>query len=75
MLPPRWDCANAIEVQQRLLGFQRRYGQTAIPFDWRFTEPILASCCTGWMRTHSTPAWHDDHARAPLASTFALTWW
>jgi hypothetical protein len=29
------------EVQQRLLGFQRRYEQTAVPFDWRFTRADL----------------------------------
>jgi hypothetical protein len=29
------------EVQRRLLGFQRRYEQTAIPFDWRFTKADL----------------------------------
>jgi hypothetical protein len=29
------------EVTQRLLGFQRRYEQTAVPFDWRFTRAEL----------------------------------
>jgi DDE superfamily endonuclease len=29
------------EVQQRLLAFQRRYEQTAVPFDWRFTRADL----------------------------------
>jgi hypothetical protein len=29
------------EVAQRLLGFQRRYEQTAVPFDWRFTRADL----------------------------------
>jgi hypothetical protein len=29
------------EVAQRLLGFQRRYEQTAVPFDWRFTHTDL----------------------------------
>jgi hypothetical protein len=29
------------EVEQRLLGFQRRYEQTAVPFDWRFTRVDL----------------------------------
>jgi hypothetical protein len=28
-------------VAQRLLGFQRRYEQTAVPFDWRFTRADL----------------------------------
>jgi transposase len=29
------------EVAQRLLGFQHRYEQTAVPFDWRFTHTDL----------------------------------
>ena len=35
------DCTDLGEVQQRLLGFQRRYQQTAVPFDWRFTRADL----------------------------------
>jgi hypothetical protein len=29
------------EVARRLLGFQRRYEQTAVPFGWRFTRADL----------------------------------
>jgi hypothetical protein len=29
------------EVERRLLGFQRRYQQTAVPFDWRFGKADL----------------------------------
>jgi hypothetical protein len=29
------------EVAHRLLGFQRRYEQTAVPFQWRFTRADL----------------------------------
>jgi hypothetical protein len=29
------------EVEQRLLGFQRRYQQAAVPSDWRFTRADL----------------------------------
>jgi hypothetical protein len=29
------------EVEARLLAFQRRYEQTAAPFDWRFTRSDL----------------------------------
>jgi DDE superfamily endonuclease len=29
------------ELKQRLLGFQRRYEQTAVPFDWRYTRADL----------------------------------
>jgi hypothetical protein len=35
------DFTDLVEVQQRLLGFQRRYQQTAMPFDWRFTRSDL----------------------------------
>jgi transposase len=35
------DFVDLDEVEQRLLGFQRRYEQTAMPFDWRFTRSDL----------------------------------
>jgi DDE superfamily endonuclease len=35
------DFTDLDEVAQRLLGFQRRYEQTAVPFDWRFTRADL----------------------------------
>jgi transposase len=35
------DFTDLVEVQQRLLGFQRRYQQTAQPFDWRYTRSDL----------------------------------
>ena len=35
------DFTDLGEVRQRLLGFQRRYEQTAVPFDWRFTRADL----------------------------------
>jgi transposase len=35
------DFTDLAEVQQRLLGFQRRYQQAAEPFDWRFTKADL----------------------------------
>jgi transposase len=35
------DFLDLVEVQRRLLGFQRRYEQTALPFDWRFTTADL----------------------------------
>ena len=35
------DFTELAEVQQRLLGFQRRYEQTAVPFEWRFTRADL----------------------------------
>jgi transposase len=36
------DFPDLAEVERRLLGFQRRYQQTAVPFDWRFTRSDLA---------------------------------
>jgi hypothetical protein len=35
------DFVDLAEVEQRLLGFQRRYQQTAQPFDWRYTRSDL----------------------------------
>jgi hypothetical protein len=35
------DFTDLGEVQQRLLAFQHRYEQTAVPFDWRFTTADL----------------------------------
>ena len=35
------DFTDLGEVERRLLGFQRRYEQTAVPFDWRFTTADL----------------------------------
>jgi len=36
------DFGDLAEVERRLLAFQRRYQQTATPFDWRFTRADLA---------------------------------
>jgi transposase len=35
------DFTDLAEVERRLLGFQRRYEQTAVPFDWHFTRADL----------------------------------
>jgi transposase len=35
------DFTDLGEVERRLLGFQHRYGQAAIPFDWRYTRSDL----------------------------------
>jgi DDE superfamily endonuclease len=35
------DFRDLAEVEARLLGFQRRYQQTAVPFDWRYTRADL----------------------------------
>jgi len=36
------DFRDLVEVERRLLAFQRRYQQTATSFDWRFTRADLA---------------------------------
>jgi hypothetical protein len=35
------DFTDLAEVERRLMGFQHRYEQTAVPFDWRFTRADL----------------------------------
>jgi transposase len=35
------DFLDLAEVERRLLAFQRRYEQTAVPFDWRYTRADL----------------------------------
>ncbi len=40
MLTPN-DFLDLADVEHRLLAFQRRYEQTAVPFDWRFTRADL----------------------------------
>jgi hypothetical protein len=35
------DFLDLAEVERRLLGFQHRYEQTAVPFEWRFTTADL----------------------------------
>ena len=36
------DFADLTEVESRLLAFERRYEQTADPFQWKFTRDDLA---------------------------------
>lgn len=36
------DFADLAEVESRLLAFERRYEQTAVPFEWRFTRQDLS---------------------------------
>jgi hypothetical protein len=35
------DFVDLAEVEARLLGFQHRYEQAAVPFDWRYTKADL----------------------------------
>ena len=41
MLTPN-DFTSLAEVEHRLLAFQARYEQMAVPFEWRFTRRDLA---------------------------------
>jgi hypothetical protein len=36
------DFTSLTEVEHRLLAFQARYEQMAVPFEWRFTRKDLA---------------------------------
>ena len=51
------DFTDLAEVERRLLAFQRRYQQTAVPFDWRYTRSDLAKL----LRRLDE---HDHHANA-----------
>jgi transposase len=52
------DFPDLAEVERRLLAFQRRYQQTATPFDWRFTRADLAKllCRLDEHEHRATPA-------------------
>jgi hypothetical protein len=50
------DFTDLAEVQQRLLGFQRRYQQAAAPFDWRFTRADLAKLLNRLEQHQQRPA-------------------
>jgi len=52
------DFTDRGELRQRLLGFQRRYQQTAVPFDWRYTRADLDRLL------HRL----DEHQRRPAAA-------
>jgi transposase len=52
------DFLDLAEVEQRLLGFQRRYQQAAVPFDWRFTRADLEQLLRRL----------DDHEQFPTAA-------
>jgi hypothetical protein len=39
------DFVDLVEVEHRLLGFQRRYEQIVPPFDWRYTRSDLDRLC------------------------------
>ena len=54
------------ELRQRLLGFQRRYQQTAVPFDWRYTRADLDRLLHRLDGTGPVLLRPDHHARASI---------
>jgi transposase len=52
------DFLDLADIEQRLLGFQRRYQQAAVPFDWRFTRADLEQLLRRL----------DDHDQFPTAA-------
>jgi transposase len=49
------DFTDLDELAQRLLAFQRRYQQTAVPFDWRFTRADLDTLLRRLADHHDLP--------------------
>jgi DDE superfamily endonuclease len=65
------DFVDLVEVEHRLLGFQRRYEQTAQPFDWRYTRSDLDDSYVDWMTRSSSPKSHDHTTHElPYVSTW-----
>jgi hypothetical protein len=62
------DFTDLAEVEQRLLGFQRRYQQTAMPFDWRFTRPTWTDSYADWTNQPSPSKPHDHRASSSISS-------
>jgi hypothetical protein len=60
------DFTDLDEVEARLLAFQRRYEQTATPFDWRYTRPTSTGFFADSTTTTSRPAPHDHRARTSI---------
>ncbi len=44
MLTPN-DFFSLLEVEERLLDFQKRYQEVAEPFEWKFTQADLDRLC------------------------------
>ncbi len=55
MLTPN-DFHDLAEVEARLLSFQHRWEQTAIPFEWKFTCDDLRDLLTRLANRESLPA-------------------
>ena len=59
------DFADLGEVEYRLLGFQRRYEQTAVPFAWRFTRADLDRLWVACASPNGVPLPHDPSRCCP----------
>jgi hypothetical protein len=57
------DFTDLAEVEARLLAFERRYEQTAAPFDWHFTRSDLDRLLRRLRSMSSLRRPHDHHAR------------
>jgi DDE superfamily endonuclease len=53
------DFRDLLEVERRLLAFQRRYEQTAAPFDWRYTRADLDRLLQRLAEHGPPPKGHD----------------
>jgi DDE superfamily endonuclease len=51
------------------------YQQTAVPFDWRFTEPTWTTCSDDSTRNTSSPKQHDVHPRTSKKEHLVGTTW
>jgi DDE superfamily endonuclease len=49
------DFANLTEVEERLLAFERRYEESATPFEWKFTRKDLAKLMERLADRHQDP--------------------
>jgi hypothetical protein len=62
------DFGDLLEVERRLLGFQRRYQQTAVPFDWRYTRADLARLLQRLAEHGAPPKGHDCDSQRWMSS-------
>jgi len=53
------DFTSLRELEDRLLGFQARYEQTARPFQWTFTRADLAALLERSSKPRRWAVWHD----------------
>jgi len=49
------DFTSLAEVEERLLAFERRYEESATPFEWKFTRKDLAKLMERLAERHQDP--------------------